>query len=174
MLAYSRVRPGRIPENRVGTGLQSGNDPPWTQRCVVRAKALTPGNLACSATMRFAGGYSVESSSRKAPNTVWKSPKRSLIDARSSGPDVPCRHAGVVELVDAPDSKSGSERSVGSIPTARTISKLAWVPRSDGGLCPWIEGGGDRVAAIWRYPSRARRKRPPAIRSAGLAQRHAS
>ena len=30
--------------------------------------------------------------------------------------------AGVVELVDAPDSKSGSERSVGSIPTARTIS----------------------------------------------------
>jgi hypothetical protein len=25
-----------------------------------------------------------------------------------------------VELVDAPDSKSGSERSVGSIPTART------------------------------------------------------
>ena len=30
--------------------------------------------------------------------------------------------AGVVELVDAPDSKSGSERSVGSIPTARTIA----------------------------------------------------
>ena len=29
--------------------------------------------------------------------------------------------AGVVELVDAPDSKSGSARSVGSIPTARTI-----------------------------------------------------
>ncbi len=29
--------------------------------------------------------------------------------------------AGVVELVDAPDSKSGSERSVGSIPTTRTI-----------------------------------------------------
>jgi hypothetical protein len=29
--------------------------------------------------------------------------------------------AGVAELVDAPDSKSGSERSVGSIPTARTI-----------------------------------------------------
>jgi hypothetical protein len=26
----------------------------------------------------------------------------------------------VVELVDAPDSKSGSERSVGSIPTTRT------------------------------------------------------
>jgi hypothetical protein len=35
--------------------------------------------------------------------------------------------AGVVELVDAPDSKSGSERSVGSIPTARTtfFSKIA-------------------------------------------------
>ncbi len=31
------------------------------------------------------------------------------------------RDAGVVELVDAPDSKSGSARSVGSIPTARTI-----------------------------------------------------
>ena len=29
-------------------------------------------------------------------------------------------HAGVVKLVDAPDSKSGSARSVGSIPTART------------------------------------------------------
>ena len=29
--------------------------------------------------------------------------------------------AGVVELVDAPDSKSGTERCVGSIPTARTI-----------------------------------------------------
>ena len=29
--------------------------------------------------------------------------------------------AGVVELVDAPDSKSGTARCVGSIPTARTI-----------------------------------------------------
>ena len=28
--------------------------------------------------------------------------------------------AGVVKLVDAPDSKSGSARSVGSIPTTRT------------------------------------------------------
>ena len=36
-------------------------------------------------------------------------------------PVVPRRHAGVVELVDALDSKSSSERSVGSIPTARTI-----------------------------------------------------
>ena len=33
--------------------------------------------------------------------------------------------AGVVELVDAPDSKSGSVRSVGSIPTARTTFFLA-------------------------------------------------
>jgi hypothetical protein len=31
----------------------------------------------------------------------------------------------VVELVDAPDSKSGSERSVGSIPTARTTFSTA-------------------------------------------------
>ncbi len=30
-------------------------------------------------------------------------------------------NAGVVELVDAPDSKSGSARSVGSTPTTRTI-----------------------------------------------------
>ena len=33
-----------------------------------------------------------------------------------------CR-AGVVELVDAPDSKSGSERIVGSTPTTRTIDR---------------------------------------------------
>jgi hypothetical protein len=32
--------------------------------------------------------------------------------------------AGVVELVDAPDSKSGSARSVGSSPTARTIIRF--------------------------------------------------
>ncbi len=32
--------------------------------------------------------------------------------------------AGVVELVDAPDSKSGSERSVGSTPTARTTRQI--------------------------------------------------
>ncbi len=31
--------------------------------------------------------------------------------------------AGVVKLVDAPDSKSGSERSVGSIPTLGTNEK---------------------------------------------------
>ena len=35
--------------------------------------------------------------------------------------------AGVVELVDALDSKSSSERSVGSSPTARTTEELgAW------------------------------------------------
>src|SRR5260221_7808900 len=38
--------------------------------------------------------------------------------------------AGVAELADAPDSKSGSERSVGSTPTARTTPctahALAW------------------------------------------------
>ena len=45
------------------------------------------------------------------------------------------RCAGVVELVDAPDSKSGSVRSVGSIPTARTIQ--------DGRLCK-IHRTGDR------------------------------
>ena len=37
-------------------------------------------------------------------------------------PDIGRSHAGVVELVDAPDSKSGSARSVGSSPTARTTS----------------------------------------------------
>ena len=36
--------------------------------------------------------------------------------------------AGVVELVDAPDSKSGSERSVGSTPTTRTITVEQAVP----------------------------------------------
>jgi hypothetical protein len=32
--------------------------------------------------------------------------------------------AGVVKLVDALDSKSSSERSVGSIPTTRTIFRM--------------------------------------------------
>ena len=35
--------------------------------------------------------------------------------------DIGDGRAGVVKLVDAPDSKSGSERSVGSSPTTRTI-----------------------------------------------------
>jgi hypothetical protein len=46
------------------------------------------------------------------------SPASLIIVAPSRASDP--RVAGVVELVDAPDSKSGSERSVGSIPTART------------------------------------------------------
>src|SRR5262249_19055875 len=35
--------------------------------------------------------------------------------------------AGVVELVDAPDSKSGTARCVGSIPTARTNKNECWL-----------------------------------------------
>ncbi len=38
--------------------------------------------------------------------------------------------AGVVELVDAPDSKSGSERSVGSSPTTRTTIYLLKLKRA--------------------------------------------
>lgn len=38
--------------------------------------------------------------------------------------------AGVVKLVDAPDSKSGSVRSVGSIPTTRTILQIERSGRS--------------------------------------------
>jgi hypothetical protein len=52
--------------------------------------------------------------------------------------------AGVVELVDAPDSKSGSERSVGSIPTARTNNAFQLTQRSIGssGLPRvWPDGG---------------------------------
>jgi predicted aspartyl protease len=45
----------------------------------------------------------------------------------------------VVELVDAPDSKSGSERSVGSIPTART-NLLRWTERHH--LIRALEGSG--------------------------------
>ena len=44
--------------------------------------------------------------------------------ARFDGRAISQRNAGVVELVDALDSKSSSERSVGSIPTARTILSL--------------------------------------------------
>ena len=35
------------------------------------------------------------------------------------------QHAGVAELVDAPDSKSGSARSVGSSPTTGTTFHLS-------------------------------------------------
>lgn len=47
------------------------------------------------------------------------------------------RVAGVVELVDARDSKSRSARSVGSIPTARTIllSMIHLPHRTVGGSC---------------------------------------
>jgi hypothetical protein len=41
--------------------------------------------------------------------------------AHYNRPAIDEANAGVVELVDAPDSKSGSARSVGSIPTTRTI-----------------------------------------------------
>jgi hypothetical protein len=40
--------------------------------------------------------------------------------ATAAGNAIGDADAGVVELVDAPDSKSGSARSVGSIPTTRT------------------------------------------------------
>jgi hypothetical protein len=58
---------------------------------------------------------------------LWHS-TRKVLHKTSAGrwnaaDDIPSP-AGVVELVDAPDSKSGSERSVGSIPTARTTFKL--------------------------------------------------
>ena len=44
--------------------------------------------------------------------------------ASDASPGISGADAGVVELVDAPDSKSGSARSVGSIPTARTRGYL--------------------------------------------------
>ena len=77
--------------------------------------------------MRFYVGSGLETAIKNQLTPVWKSPKRSLIDppiVDQWPPVVPRRHAGVVELVDAPDSKSGSERSVGSIPTARTILQI--------------------------------------------------
>ncbi len=49
------------------------------------------------------------------PRVIAYSDGRLVLDHRLVG------YAGVVELVDAPDSKSGSFGSVGSIPTARTI-----------------------------------------------------
>jgi hypothetical protein len=42
--------------------------------------------------------------------------------AAAAGNAIGDADAGVVELVDAPDSKSGSARSVGSIPTSRTMN----------------------------------------------------
>ena len=52
----------------------------------------------------------------------------SSIDVRPLGNGPPIGYtplcAGVAELADAPDSKSGSARSVGSTPTARTIRSV--------------------------------------------------
>ena len=45
--------------------------------------------------------------------------------AEFNGAAIDDADAGVVELVDAPDSKSGSARSVGSIPTTRTSRRRA-------------------------------------------------
>ena len=54
----------------------------------------------------------------------------------------------MVELVDAPDSKSGSERSVGSIPTTRTTySELAIRPEEA------RNGRTERLGAVSNAPS---------------------
>ena len=48
-------------------------------------------------------------------------------------------HARVVELVDAPDSKSGSARSVGSSPTSGTRTRISdRLLRVDGRVSPWL------------------------------------
>ena len=64
----------------------------------------------CTPTARPRNWAHVEIAVASAASLIIVAPSR----ARS------LRVAGVVELVDAPDLKSGSERSVGSIPTART------------------------------------------------------
>ncbi len=67
--------------------------------------------------------------------------------ARFDGGAIGRRHAGVVELVDARDSKSRSARSVGSIPTARTspLGMIHLRHRTVAGSCP---------SGVWR-PIRA-------------------
>ncbi len=60
----------------------------------------SPGNPFRPATGRASGAFPLAKAERRASLAAF---------------------AGVVKLVDAPDSKSGSVRSVGSIPTARTI-----------------------------------------------------
>ncbi len=68
-----------------------------------------------------------------------------------------CRNAGVVELVDARDSKSRSARSVGSIPTARTIpfSMIHLPHRTVGGSCQsgvwWTGGATPRLSEVAEY-----------------------
>lgn len=82
-------------------------------------------------------------------------------------------HAGVVELVDAPDSKSGSARSVGSSPTTRTTSSdalKAWrcslasggriVPRFD----PNDGGAEARLLVLLETPG-------PAVHGLGMVSR---
>ena len=58
--------------------------------------------------------------------------------ARIGGGAIGRHHAGVVELVDARDSKSRSARSVGSIPTARTspLGMIQLRHRTVAGSCP--------------------------------------
>ena len=57
--------------------------------------------------------------------------------------------AGVVELVDAPDSKSGTARCVGSIPTARTIREFLSAPYGRSGfLFAGFAGGAARTTVL--------------------------
>ena len=67
--------------------------------------------------------------------------------------------AGMVELVDAPDSKSGSARSVGSTPTTRTIDRRSRFRRSAGGRSGIPDPAGPRKPELAR-PSTHRIVRP--------------
>ena len=71
----------------------------------------------------------------------------------------------MVKLVDAPDSKSGSARSVGSIPTARTINFSAIPLPSSPGAQPIRRQNAVLNALAESYPISS------ANRSSGLAQR---
>ena len=89
-----------------------------------------------------------------------------------------CQCAGVVELVDARDSKSRSARSVGSIPTARTIDIVRhlycgycrchttaysrWAAPRVHPLCPTYRDGGG-VGQIWLAGFAARADEPGGI-----------
>ena len=79
----------------------------------------------------------------------------------------PVNSAGVVELVDAPDSKSGTERCVGSIPTARTIISApvgatinAKRRQARGSVSRKAEFAGGRVYLIARFALLTGRGRP--------------
>jgi ribosomal protein S18 acetylase RimI-like enzyme len=79
------------------------------------------GRRAAGGGRRAAGGQAVAGAPR-AGNRHGRDPVPPLsTPVRRLGYKAELRCAGVVKLVDAPDSKSGSARSVGSIPTARTI-----------------------------------------------------